>query len=448
MIDRYSRPEISAIFSLPNKYRIWTEIEVLVCEALAEQGSVGITAAEAAYIREHAEFDARHIDELERELNHDVIAFLTDLGEHVDRTASPDGPAPSRWLHYGMTSSDLGDTALNCQLVQATDLIIAAVRRLGEVARRRAFEFRDTLAVGRTHGVHAEPMMFGMKFAAWAWACKRNEQRLLEAREAIAVGAISGAVGSYSSIDPSIELYVCERLGLTPDPLSTQVVARDRHAQLASALAVTAATLEQIATEVRSLQRSEVLEAEEPFTVGQKGSSAMPHKRNPITAERICGIARVIKANVQVALDDVALWHERDISHSSAERIALTDSFIALDYILAKAIWLVDGLVVYPERCLANLSATRGLIFSSKVLLGLVDKGLTREQAYEIVQRNCMAVWAEIQNGQDGLTLRQRLAADAECLLSETELDAIFDPLAFLTNVDAVFKRLDSLTFD
>jgi adenylosuccinate lyase len=435
------------IFSLANKYRIWTEIEVLVCEALAEHGQAGITKADAAYIRAHADFDVDHIDELEAELNHDVLAFLTDLGQHVDAEAESGLPAPSRWLHYGMTSSDLGDTALSYQLKQATELVIEGVRAVGVAACRRAFEHRETLAVGRTHGVHAEPIVFGMKFASWAWALKRAEQRLLAAATSISVGAISGAVGSYSSIDPAIERYVCEQMGLTPDPLSTQVIARDRHAQLASALAVAAATLEQIATEIRSLQRSEALEAEEPFSAGQKGSSAMPHKRNPITAERICGLARIVKANTQVALDNVALWHERDISHSSAERVALVDSLVALDYMLAKALWLVDGLVVYPERCRANLDSTRGLIFSSKALLALVDCGLTREAAYHVVQQNSMAVWADIQAAVAGPGLSERLADDPMCPLGPEELDAIFDAQAFLTQVGVLFERLGELEF-
>jgi len=447
MIDRYSRPDMDRIFSLENKFRIWTEIEILVCEAMVEFSLAGITQADVDWIRAHADFDVAAIDELEKTLNHDVLAYLTNLGAYVDAEVPVDEPKPSRWLHYGMTSSDLGDTALCYQLTQAIDQILKGVRALGQSAKRRAFEHRETLAVGRTHGVHAEPMVFGMKFASWAWALKRAEQRLLEARAVIAVGAISGAVGSYSSADPRIEVYVCEKLGLTVDPLTTQVISRDRHAQVASALAVTAATLEQIATEVRNLQRSETLEAEEPFTEGQKGSSAMPHKRNPVTAERICGMARVVKANAQVAYDNVALWHERDISHSSAERIATVDSFMALDYMLAKALWLVDGLVIYPERCLANLNATRGLVYSSKALLALVDTGLKREDAYEIVQSLSMEVWADIQSGRTGLGLRERLEQDPRTTLTTEALDKTFDPWQFLSNVGVLFDRLEELEF-
>ncbi|MDR2197837.1 MAG: adenylosuccinate lyase [Coriobacteriales bacterium] len=442
MIERYTREQMGRIFSLENKYALWQEIEVLACEAQAKLGLTGITAADAAWIREHAGFSVERIDEIEAVTNHDVIAFLTDMAEHIDAQVPDGAPRPSRWVHYGMTSSDLGDTALCCQIVQALDLTGEALEELIGITKRRALETKDILCVGRTHGIHAEPMTFGMKFASWTWALRRAAQRVREARTAMAVGAISGAVGSYSSIDPFVEEYVCERLGLAADPLSTQIIARDRHAQAASALALCAASLEQIATEVRALQKSDTLEAAEPFAKGQKGSSAMPHKRNPIISERICGLARVIKANVQVALDNVALWHERDISHSSAERVALVDSFIALDYLLAKMRWLLDGLVIYPENCRANLERTRGLIFSSKILLALIDSGLSREEAYVIVQRNAMAVWEEIQGAQAGLSFRERLEADPEVPLSAEQLDAVFDPWSFLGQIDLLFERL------
>ncbi|MCL1847899.1 MAG: adenylosuccinate lyase [Coriobacteriia bacterium] len=447
MIERYTRKEMGEIFSLQNKFSLWKEIEVLACEAQAELGVIGITKEEAAWIRDHASFELSRIDEIERETNHDVIAFLTNMAEHIDRNLPDDKPKPSRWVHYAMTSSDLGDTALCYQLTQASELILKAIRTLGGTARDRAFEFEKTLCVGRTHGIHAEPMTFGMKFASWAWALKRCEERLLQARAAIAVGAISGAVGSYSSIDPFVEAYVCDKLGLKPDPLSTQVVARDRHAQLASALAVAAATLEQIATEIRALQKTDTLEAEEPFAKGQKGSSAMPHKRNPIICERVCGLARVIKANAQVSLDNVALWHERDISHSGAERVALTDSFIALDYIFAKMQRVVEGLIVYPENCRANLERTRGLIYSSKVLLALVDTGITREDAYNIVKQNAMAVWEDIQRAQGGLSFRERIEEDPEARLGHKQLDQIFDPWNFLKHSRILFERLRELEF-
>ena len=447
MIDRYTRPEMGHIFSLENKYAVWQEIEVLACEAQAELGQSGITREEAAWIRAHASFDRAEVDEIEAVTNHDVIAFLTNMGSYIDAEVPEGDPKPSRWVHYGMTSSDLGDTALCYQLTQATDILIADVRELGEICRRRAIEEKATLCVGRTHGIHAEPMTFGMKFGSWAWELKRALTHLIDARATIARGAISGAVGTYSSIDPFVEAYVCEHLGLVPDALSTQVISRDQHAYLASVLATCAATCERIATEVRSYQKTDTLEAEEPFRKGQKGSSAMPHKRNPITVEKVCGLARVVKANAQVAYDNVALWHERDISHSSNERVALADSFIALDHMLHCLIRIVDGLVLYPARMLANLDATRGLIYSSKVLLALVDTGITREQAYAIVQRNSMQVWDDIQQARDGANLRERLEADDECTLAPEQLDAIFDPWGFLGRIEPIFERLEQLSF-
>ena len=447
MIDRYTRPEMGAIWELENKYAIWQKVEVAACEAQAELGKIGITKEEAAWISEHAAFNKEEVDQIEAVTNHDVIAFLTNMGSYIDAEIPEGDPKPSRWVHYGMTSSDLGDTALSYQITQAIDIILADVKQLGETCRRRAFELKDTLCVGRTHGIHAEPMTFGMKFGSWAWALKRAQTRLEQAREVAATGAISGAVGTYSSIDPFVEQYVCAKLGLTPDPLSTQVLARDRHAQVMSTLAVTASTLESIAMQVRLMQQSDVIEAEEPFKKGQKGSSAMPHKRNPITAERVCGLARVVKANAQVAYDDVALWYERDTSHSGAERVALADSFIALDYMFGKMQWMLDGLQVYPEKMKYNLNRTRGLIFSSKVLLALVDTGITREAAYTIVQRNAMAVWEDIQQAVNGPTYRERLEADPECTLSAEKLDEIFDPWDFLTRIQAVFDRLEELEF-
>jgi len=448
MIERYTRPEMGHIFTLENKYAIWQEIEVLACEAHAEMGKVGITREEAAYIRAHAAFEKEEVDRIEAVTNHDVISFLTDMGNHIDAEVPEGDPKPSRWVHYGMTSSDLGDTALCYQLTQATDLIIEDVRALGRICLRRAFEERDTLCVGRTHGIHAEPMTFGMKFGSWAWELRRDLDRLLDARANVAVGAISGAVGTYSSIDPFVEEYVCEHLGLSYDPLSTQVISRDHHAYLAGVLATCAATCERIATEVRSLQKTDTLEAEEPFRKGQKGSSAMPHKRNPITMEKVCGLARVVKANAQVAFDNVALWHERDISHSSAERVAQADSFIALDHMLRCLIRVIDGLMLYRESMEANLNRTRGLIFSSKALLALVDTGMSREDAYKVVQSNAMEVWHEVQQVVAGPTFRERLEADPACTLSAEQLDAIFDPRSFLTRVDVVFDRLEGLSFD
>lgn len=447
MINRYTRPEMGRIWTLQNKFEVWKEIEVLACEAQAELGEAGITAEEAAWIRAHAGFNVERIDEIEKVTNHDVIAFTTNMAECIDADVPEGQEKPSRWVHYGMTSSDLGDTALSYQITQAIDIILDDIAQLGETCKRRAFEFKDTLCVGRTHGIHAEPMTFGMKFGSWAWALKRAQTRMLQAREVAAVGAISGAVGTYSSIDPYVERYVCEKLGLTPDPLSTQVLARDRHAQVMTALAVCASTLESIAMQVRLLQQSDVIEAEEPFAKGQKGSSAMPHKRNPITAERVCGLSRVVKSNAQVALDNVALWYERDISHSGAERVALADSFTALDYMFAKMQWMLDGLRTYPAKMEQNLWRTKGLIFSSKVLLALVQTGITREDAYVIVQRNAMAVWEDVQNAVDGPTYRERLEADPDANLTAQQLDEIFDPYAFLTHKDSVFERLEDLEF-
>ncbi len=447
MIERYTLPEMGHIWSLENKFDVWKEIEVLACEAQAELGQCGITAEEAAWIRAHADFTVDEIDEIEKVTNHDVIAFTTVMANYIDADVPEGESKPSRWVHYGMTSSDLGDTALSYQVTQALDIIIADVKRLGETCKRRAFEFEDAICVGRTHGIHAEPMTFGMKFGSWAWALKRAETRLQQAREVAATGAISGAVGTYSNIDPFVEQYVCKKLGLTPDPLSTQVIARDRHAQVMSALAVTASTIESIAMQVRLLQQSDVIEAEEPFTKGQKGSSAMPHKRNPITAERMCGLARVVKANAQVAFDDVALWYERDISHSGAERVVLADSFIALDYMFSKMQWMLDGLNVYVNKSLHNLWRTRGLIFSSKVILALVDTGMTREDAYVVVQRNAMKVWDDIQQAIDGPSFRENLEADPDCPLTEAQLDAIFDPTSFLGHKDVIFDRLKDLEF-
>ena len=447
MIERYTRPEMGHIWSLENKFEVWKEIEVLACEAQAEIGTCGITKEEAAWIRAHADFTVPEIDEVEKVTNHDVIAFTTVMAKYIDAEVPEGQPKPSRWVHYGMTSSDLGDTAMCYLITQALDIVIEDVRKLGRICKERAFAEKDTICVGRTHGIHAEPMTIGMKIGMWAWALKRAETRLLEARKAIAVGAISGAVGSYSNIDPRVEEYVCEKLGLAVDPLSTQVINRDRHAQVLAVLATSAATLEQIATEVRSLQKTDTLEAEEPFAKGQKGSSAMPHKRNPITAERVCGLARVIKANAQVGFDNVALWHERDISHSGAERVVMPDSFTAFDYICGKMEFILGGLKLYPENSKANLHRTRGLIFSSRVILALVNTGITREDAYVIVQRNAMKVWGDLQQAVEGPSFRENLEADEDCTLSSEQLDDIFDPWAFLQRKDVIFERLEALEF-
>ena len=449
MIERYTLPEMGAIWTDEARMQAWLDVEIAAVKAWNKLGKIPDDAVEE--IEATAAFDVARVNEIEATTNHDVIAFLTNMAEHIDAGLSADDPKPSRWVHYGMTSSDLGDTALCYQMMQACDILIADVRRIGEICKRRAFETREMLCVGRTHGIHAEPMTMGMKFGRWAFAMKRALERLERTRENVAVGAISGAVGSYSNIDPFVERYVCEKLGLQPEPMSTQVIPRDPHAQFLAVLATVAATAEEIATEVRALQKSDTLEAEEPFAKGQKGSSAMPHKRNPITAERVCGLARVIKANAQVGFDNVALWHERDISHSSAERVVLADSTIALDYILGKLEWILDGLVLYPERMMANLESTRGLIYSSRVLLALVDSGMTREDAYAVVQGAAMKVWDDIQQALPGPGFRDYLESSSEVHgefpLDFGQLEECFDPRQFLTRTSVLFERLEGCEF-
>lgn len=437
MIDRYTRPEMGHIFSLENKYTIWQEIEVLACEAQAELGKIGISKDEAQWIRDHANFEKAKVDEIEEVTRHDVIAFLTNMKEYIDADVPEGDPKPSRWVHYGMTSSDLGDTALCYQLTQACDLIIEDVKKLGEICKRRAFEERNTLCAGRTHGIHAEPMTFGLKFALWMDETERNIERLKQARDFIAVGKLSGAVGTYSNIDPFIEEYVCEKLGIKAARLATQVIQRDRHADFLTTLAIIGSSLDKMATEIRNLQRTDIREAEEYFAPGQKGSSAMPHKRNPITCEKISGMARLLRGYAVAALEDVALWHERDISHSSVERVILPDATIALDHMLRKFTGIVDKLLVYPEAMMANLNKTGGLIFSQNLLIALVSKGVLREDAYKWVQRNAMARWLE---GADFKT-NVEMDADIQKYLSKEEIEACFDPKPMLRHVDLIMSR-------
>jgi adenylosuccinate lyase len=432
MIPRYTLPEMGAVWEERAKFRHWLRIEVLATEAWAKLGVV--PEAELTEIKARAsEVDPARVDELEATLQHDVVAFLTALSELV-------GPA-SRWIHYGMTSSDLLDTALALQLRDASDLLLAKTEALLVSLKRRALEFRDTVCVGRTHGIHAEPTTFGLKLAVWAFEVARDQDRLRRAREVVSVGKIAGPVGTYASVDPSVERYVCEGLGLTPAEAATQVLQRDRHAEYVTALAITAATLEKISTEIRHLQRTEVREAEEPFAEGQKGSSAMPHKRNPIMCERITGLARVVRAAVVPGLENVALWHERDISHSSAERVFLPDASIALDYILHLTTKVIDGMRVYPDRMLANLNASGGLVYSQAVLLGLVDAGCSREEAYGIVQSAGMRTWEQGGRFRDNLleveAVRERLG--------EAKLDAIMDPQRYLVHAGTIFQRLENL---
>ncbi|MBU3678337.1 MAG: adenylosuccinate lyase [Candidatus Kapabacteria bacterium] len=427
MIQRYTRPDMGAIWSDENKYRIWLEIEILACEAQAELGVIPKDAV--AEIRSKASFDVDRILEIEETTKHDVIAFTTNVAEYV-------GPA-SRFIHLGMTSSDVLDTCLAVQLKQAGVLLLEDLKNLQAILHRRAIEFKNTVCIGRSHGIHAEPTTFGLKLALWHEECRRSITRMEHALATISVGMISGAVGTFEHLSPAVEEYVCEKLGLQPAPVSTQVIQRDRHAEYMSTLAIIGAFLEKIAIEVRHLQRTEVLEAEEYFSPGQKGSSAMPHKRNPIVSERICGLARLLRGNAMAAIENNALWHERDISHSSVERVICPDSTITLDYMLHLATGLVDRLVVYPENMKRNLELTSGLPYSQSVMLALVRKDITREDAYRMVQRNAMRTW------ETRLPLRQTLSEDADLMshISSEELDAIFDPNRMLKNVDVIFER-------
>ena len=428
MIPRYTHPEMGGIWSEMRRYETWLQVEVAAAEAMA---AAGIVPAEAAKdLREKGAFDIARIDEIEKVTQHDVIAFTTSVAEKV-------GPS-ARWLHFGLTSSDVVDTAQALQMVQACDLTLANLRGLADAIRTRAMEHRRTPMIGRTHGVHAEPMTLGLKLAMWYAETERNIERMRRAREVIRVGKISGAVGTFAHLDPAIEGDVCRRLGLEPAPISSQVIQRDRHAELLTAMAITAASLEKAALEIRGLQKTEIGEVEEPFGKGQKGSSAMPHKRNPIGCEQVVGLARLIRANAMAALENVALWHERDISHSSVERVILPDSFIALDHMLRRFTRIVAGMVVYPDRMLENLNRSRGVVFSGQVLLELARRGISREQAYEWVQRNAMRAFHEKQDFK-GLLLAD---ADVTAVLPAAEIEKAFDLNEQLRNVDAIFGRV------
>jgi len=428
MIDRYTRPAMGKIWEDENKFRIWLEIEILACEAQAELGLVPKDAVKV--IREKGKYDVARILEIEKEVKHDVIAFLTNVGEYVG--------SESRFIHLGMTSSDVLDTALAVQMKQSGEMILQGLERLKEVLGRRAKEFKTTVMIGRTHGIHAEPITFGLKLALWYAEIIRDIERLKIALKTISVGKISGAVGTYQHLDPSVERYVCEKLDLKPAPISNQILQRDRHAEFMNTLAVCGCSLEKFATEIRHLQKTEVLEAEEYFSKGQKGSSAMPHKRNPIICERIAGLARVLRSNALAAMENVALWHERDISHSSVERVIVPDSCIILDYILDDMTRIIDNLLVYPEHMTRNFNATRGLIYSQEVLLALTKKGMKREEAYKIVQEKAMKVWQE---EKDFKTLLFD-SPDVMKILSKNELDELFDPKRSLKNVDYIFKQV------
>jgi len=430
MIERYTLPEMGTVWSLQNKFQKWLDVELAVCEVHAEDGTIPEDAL--GEIKSKAAFTVERINEIEKTTDHDVIAFTTNLAENI-------GPT-SRFVHYGLTSSDVVDTANALLLRDACDLLLANTDGLLEVLKRRAFEFKDTPQIGRTHGIHAEPTSFGLAWALWYSEMQRNRERLVTARDRISVGKISGAVGAFAHLDPSVEERVCERLGLKAADVSTQVIQRDRYAEYLCTLAIVASTLEKMAVQVRHWQRTEVREAQEAFRTGQKGSSAMPHKRNPILSERICGMARTIRANAIVGLENVALWHERDISHSSAERIVLPDSSASLDYILAKATSLLDTLVVYPENMLKNLEITRGLVFSGQLMLALTQKDVSREDAYAWTQRNAMKVWDE---GGEYLELIKN-DADISTHLSQDEITRVFDLKHYLRNVEKVFERVFS----
>ena len=428
MIERYTLPEMGSLWSEQTKFQKWLDVEIAVCEVHAEMGTIPQDALEQ--IKSRAKFSVARINEIEKTTNHDVIAFTTNLAESIGEA--------SRFVHYGLTSSDVVDTANALLLRDATDILLKKIDEFLQILKKRAVEFKSTPQVGRTHGIHAEPTSFGLSFALWFEEMRRNRKRLRRARKTVAVGKISGAVGAFAHLDPVVEEKVCARLGLKAAKVSTQIIQRDRYAEYLSTLAIVASTLDKIALTIRHLQRTEVREAQERFARGQKGSSAMPHKRNPIISERICGLARVVRANSIVGLENVALWHERDISHSSAERVVLPDSSIALDYMLQKAISLVDGLVVYPERMLENLGLTRGLIFSGQLLLALTNAGVSREEAYEWVQRNAMRVWDEDKDFQQLVNADK----DIQGHLSPEQINRVFSLEHYLRNVDQVFNRV------
>jgi adenylosuccinate lyase len=428
MIPRYTHPDMGAIWSERRRYDTWLEVELAAADAMSDAGIIPVEAARD--LRANAAFDVDRIEEIERTTQHDVIAFTTAVAEKV-------GPS-ARWLHFGLTSSDVIDTAQALQMRQACDLIVKGIAGLMEAVRERAWEHRRTPMIGRTHGVHAEPMTLGVKLALWYAELQRDLDRVLRAREVVAVGKLSGAVGMFAHLDPEIEARVCERLGLEPAPVSSQIIQRDRHAELLTALAITAASLEKFALEIRGLQKTEIGEIEEPFGKGQKGSSAMPHKRNPIGCEQVTGLARLVRANALAALENVALWHERDISHSSVERVILPDSFIALDHMLRRFTWIVRGMVVYPDRMRENLARSRGVVFSGTVLLELARRGVSREQAYEWVQRNAMRAFQEQKD------FKSLLLADVDLMkvLTVADVEKAFSLDDQLRNVDAIIERV------
>ncbi|MEW6162976.1 MAG: adenylosuccinate lyase [Nitrospirota bacterium] len=428
MIPRYTRPEMGKLWDIETKYQKWLDVEIAVCEAWAELGEIPKDALRA--IKKKAKFDIQRIDEIEKVVKHDVIAFLTSVAQNLGSEA--------RFIHKGLTSSDILDTALAFLMRQASDIIIKDIKELMGVLEKQAYKYKDVPMMGRSHGVHAEPITFGLKFALWFEDMERNLERMKRARDIISVGKVSGAVGTFSNIPPAIEEKVCRRLGLRPEPVATQVVQRDRHAEYLTTLALIAASIEKIAIEIRHLQGSEVLEVEEPFMAGQKGSSAMPHKRNPVGCENLSGLARLVRTNAMAALENIALWHERDISHSSVERVIIPDSSILVDYMLGRVKGILEGLQVYPRRMKDNMAKSYGLYNSQRVMLALIEKGLSREDAYSIVQRNAMRSW------KAGVDFKKLLSKDKEVkkYLMAKEIDEIFDLSYYLKNVDYIFKRV------
>ncbi|MHB8139102.1 MAG: adenylosuccinate lyase [Smithellaceae bacterium] len=428
MIPRYSREKMTAIWSQENKYQKWLDVEVAACEAMVKLGKVPAEAVKN--IKAKAVINVARIDEIEKITKHDVIAFVSSLTEVIGE----DG----RFIHMGLTSSDVLDTALAVQLKEAAQMLLDDLDQLLAVLKRKALEHKNTLMIGRSHGIHAEPITFGLKMALWYQEIERNRERLVRAKETVSYGKIAGAVGTFSFIDPFVEEFVCEKLGLKPAPVSSQIVQRDRHAEFFATLAIIASSLDKFAQEIRLLQRTEVREAEEYFSPGQKGSSAMPHKRNPVLSENISGLARLVRSYAVAALEDVALWHERDISHSSVERVIGPDATIVLDFMLGRYTGMMDKLIVYPERMLANLNMTHGVIFSQMVLLSLIEKGTTREDAYAIVQKSAMKSWLE------GIEFKALLAQDeiVKKYLNENDLDGIFNVNNFLKNLDFIFNRV------
>jgi len=428
VIERYTRPEMARIWEARNRFRIWLDIEILAMEAMVRQGFIPADAL--ARVRKNAKFDIPRIEEIEKRVKHDVIAFLTSVGEQIGED--------SRFLHVGMTSSDVLDTSFAVQMRQALTLLLRDAQRVFDVLKKRAFEHKDTVMIGRTHGIHAEPVTFGLKMALWADEMRRNISRLKRAREVISVGKLSGAVGTFASIDPSVEEYVCRKLSLRPAPVSTQIVQRDRHAEVFTTIAVVGSSLEKFATEIRHLQRTEVREAEESFSKGQKGSSAMPHKRNPVLSENLCGLARLLRGYALTALENVPLWHERDISHSSAERVIAPDATIVLDFALVRFHDIMDKLVVYPERMKKNIAGTHGLMFSQRVMLALASRGLSRERAYEIVQKSAMEAWRK-EKDLAGFLWKDR---EVRSRLSREEFRELFDGKQYLRYIDDIFDRV------